>query len=482
MKFKSSSNKKKKHKGTTYRSGGSELGRSSYNGVERYDSGAASYNNASAQADAYARPDARVPVERPMHAERPLRDEGVRRGGRDAGKKGGGKKGKKKGGAGRVVLVVIIILVLGLSAAGVLFALEIGGSGSTAKGEVVVTVPEGASTSAVAKALYDEKLIGNVEIFKIYSKLKGADGTYQMGDHTVTGGMSYNEIIEILQQTTYVAVETFTMIFPEGTTALKMALMLEQEGFCTVDEFINACNYDSFDVGFFNQITNNQLRFIKLEGFLYPDTYEFEVGSTVHDVIQKMLENFEKKVLTDQFKSDLAGSRYTLEEAVILASIIQKESFGGYEKDVSSVFNNRLAPSSPTGGRLESNTSMDTDLNEGFIRGVLDYYYGGKENVPEGMREAYNTYKVSGLIVGAICNPGAEMVDAAINPNDTPYIYFCTDNAGKFYFAETYAEHVKNWDDAQRVNRELENGGTGGVNYGGQERSYRKERYILAHI
>jgi UPF0755 protein len=350
-------------------------------------------------------------------------------------------------------MILLPVVIVARAAGGFLAVREIGGGGAQAEGSVTVTIPEGASTDGVARILKDEGLIGSELVFKIYSRLTGADGKYQMGGHEVAGGMSYGELIEALQKSTYKEIETVTITFPEGTTALKMAIMLEEKGFFTRDDFISACNNDTYSVGFFSEISDNELKFIKLEGFLYPDTYEFQVGSSAHDVVEIMLRNFEEKVLTDEIRAALENSEYSLEEIVILASIVEKESFNGEEKNVSSVFHNRLKPDSPE-KRLQSNTSWDS-TQEGFIHGVLDYYYGGKENVPPGMREAYDTYSIEGLPVGAICNPGVVMVDAALNPNDTNYYFFLTDNNKKFYWAETADQHSRNNDEKNKVNSGL---------------------------
>ena len=100
---------------------------------------------------------------------------------------------------------------------------------------------------------------------------------------------------------------------------------------------------DLYDVSFFNQITKSEDKFVRLEGFLFPDTYEFVVGSSVHDIIQKMLENFEEKVLVPEVRDAIANSDLTLEETIILASIVEKETLGDEMYSmVAGVFKNRL--------------------------------------------------------------------------------------------------------------------------------------------
>lgn len=339
-------------------------------------------------------------------------------------------------------IIILVILITGL------YALrEIKGSGKTGN-TTIVTIPEGASTAKIATILKEEELIGNDLIFRVYSRVMGGDGTYNMGDHKVEIGSSYDEIITALQQTTYLDVETVTVTFPEGTTALSMAYRLSDLGFCSVNEFINACNYDTYDVSFFNQITKSEDKFVRLEGFLFPDTYEFVVGSSAHDIIQKMLENFEEKVLTPEVKDAISRSDLNLEETIILASIVEKETLGDeMYAMVAGVFKNRL-DNPDEFPCLESDTSTE-HLNGNFIYGVLGFYYNGDadskiRNIPQNMIEAYDTYIRIGLPVGAICNPGYKAIMGTVNPESHEYYFFITDKDTNYYWGVTVGDHERN--------------------------------------
>jgi UPF0755 protein len=216
-----------------------------------------------------------------------------------------------------------------------------------------------------------------------------------------------------------------------------MGMILEENGFCTRDEFVAACK-DVYEGNVYPLISDSPNKFIKLEGFLYPDTYEVEVGSTPHDLIQRMLDNFESKVMTDEIMSQVEASSFTFEETIILASMIQKESTDEYKYRVSGVFHNRMAE----GSGFDKFESCTTD---NFRWYVLWYYYDGEENVPEGMDYAYDSYKQGWFPVGAVCNPGADMVDAALNPEETPYYFFCSNTETlEFFWATTDAEHEAN--------------------------------------
>lgn len=354
------------------------------------------------------------------------------------------------------ILVLLFLIFILIVLIGGLYTLrEIKGKGKTGE-SIVVTIPEGASTAGIASILEENGLIGNTLIFRAYSRIMGGDGYYNMGDHKVEVGSSYDEIIYALQQTTYLDVETVTVTFREGTTALSMAYKLSDLGFCSVNEFINACNYDTYDVSFFNQITKSEDKFVRLEGFLFPDTYEFVVGSSVHDIIQKMLENFEEKVLVPEVRDAIANSDLTLEETIILASIVEKETLGDEMYSmVAGVFKNRLNNPSEF-PCLESDTSTE-HLNGNFIYGVLGFYYNGDaesqvRNIPQNMINAYDTYIRVGLPVGAICNPGYKAIMGTVNPDSHGYYFFITDKDTNYYWGVTIGDHERNISEVKRYN------------------------------
>ena len=355
---------------------------------------------------------------------------------------------------GVAVVAVLLILLIGLGTTAFIGYRDISGRSATAVGDIVIDIPDGASTGTVAQLLKDSGLIRNALLFRIFSRINGADGTFQMGNHVITSGMTYQEIIDVLQQMTYIDLETFLITFPEGTTCLKMAMMLEEMGVCTVSEFVYECNNGSFECSFLSEISTTELKFLRLEGFLYPDTYEFVVGVTAHDIIQQMLENFENRVLTPEVLEQVRNSGYSLEEIIILASIVEKETVPGEEKNIASVFFNRLRDGSQTNHRLQADCARAwwsdgvTPYDEtGYIHFVIDYYYGGRQNVPPGMVAAYDSYTISGIIIGAICNPGIACIDGVLNPNDTPYFYYFSTPPDKppiiIVYSETYYEHVQ---------------------------------------
>ena len=364
--------------------------------------------------------------------------------------------GRKRGRSILSILILLFLLmILVVMISGLYVLREFKGKGKTGE-SIVISIPEGASTAQIATILEENGLIGNSLVFRAYSRIMAVDGSFTLGDHKVEIGSSYDDIIYTLQQTTYLDVETITVTFPEGTTALSMAYKLSDLGFCSVNEFINACNYDRYDVSFFNQIIKSEDKFVHLEGFLFPDTYEFVVGSSAHDIIQKMLENFEEKVLTPEVKDAISRSDLTLEETIIMASIVEKETLGDEMYSmVAGVFMNRLhnPDEFPC---LESDTSTE-HLTGNFIYGVLGFYYNGDadarvRNIPQNMIDAYDTYIRVGLPVGAICNPGYKAIMGTVNPESHNYYFFITDKDTNYYWGTTMWEHEQNINEVKRYN------------------------------
>jgi UPF0755 protein len=353
---------------------------------------------------------------------------------------------KKKSGCG--VLVGLLLAILIIAGAGI-FYLSQEVKGSSRPESVTVEIPQGSSTADIAAILRENGAIGNSLLFRAYSKyVAEADGTYQYGTFQLSPQEGYDGIIAALQQIQQWE-ETVTVAFPEGFNAFQMGDALEGAGLCTRDEFIEALNTHDFDVDFLDQVSDDPLKLVKLDGFLFPATYEFFTDEDVDSIILRMLRAFQDNVLTQERLEELDTSGYSLEELVTLASIIQKEAANVEEMyNVSSVFTNRLAEGSPY-PQLESCTTNN------YIEDYINPYYDG--NPPQEVLDAYDTYGKTGLPVGAIANPGLDAIDAALHPEkntlDGTYYFFVTDVEYNHYYGRTYEEHLQNIEKAKAVNR-----------------------------
>jgi len=234
------------------------------------------------------------------------------------------------------------------------------------------------------------------------------------------------------------------LTLPEGWNSFQMAKAAEAAGLCTEAEYLEAANALDYDFDWMKDISTDENKLTVLEGFLYPETYSFFPDATARDIVTTQLREFEKKVLTEENKTALKDSGFTLEEWVIFASIVQKESASVEEMyNVSSVFHNRLSNASEY-PMLQSCTTNN------FIWDYVEPYYN--DNVPQAVLDAYDTYDRNGLPIGAIANAGLDAFDASLHPNDTPYYFFVTDVEYTHYYAVTYQQHLANIEKAKAVN------------------------------
>ena len=369
---------------------------------------------------------------------------------------------RKKGGAGKILLVVLLLLLLAAGAA-VRFAYnEIHGNGAPGSTEVTVSIPQGSGVAAIANKLKEAGVIRSAYLFRWYVGEKGAAAKLQYGDFTLqTGANAYDAIIATLSQ--YAKAETVRVTIPEGTTAIAIAQKMEAAGLCTAEEFLKEANEGDFSAYTFWQYVPEDKdapnRFMKCEGYLFPETYEFLKDDTVHNYVATFYAQFDAQ-FTEGMYAALKEQGMTLPELVTLASFVQEEAGNSQDSNVAQVFRNRLAEGSPY-PMLQSNTSshIQSDADNNYLWNWVAPYYGGWDNIPENILAAYDTYSCTGLPAGPISNPGLAAIQAALAPQYDPEVkdcyFFVTDLAGHYYYAETYAAHQKNCAEADSVNKNL---------------------------
>lgn len=349
------------------------------------------------------------------------------------------KDKRKKKTHGRLIFALIMVtLVISLAVLGAVAVItvssEILGMGRSDT-EFSVEIPENSGTEAIANILQSEGIIERPVIFRIYSKLKGADGTYIAGSHKLNPNMTYGDIIEALQKDAINPREFVNITFPEGIRLIDAARKLEDAGVCGADEFIRVFNSTTFGFDFEKQVKSSSKKFYKMEGYFFPDTYQFYLEEDPKNVAKKVCKNFEYKVTPDMY-GRMEDLGMTLDETITLASIVQAEASSSIDmKLVSSVFHNRL--NNPDQFPLLQ-SDPTTNYVEEVIKPNLEIY-------SQSMCDAYDTYKGGGLPPGAICNPGIEAIQAVLYPRETDYYYFCSDlDTGEFFFATTLEEHEAN--------------------------------------
>ena len=234
---------------------------------------------------------------------------------------------------------------------------------------------------------------------------------------------------------------TVKVTIPEGYNIIQIAKKLEANGVCSATDFINtAQTYDFSYYPLVGSMPKKQYRAFKLEGYLFPDTYEFYKNMKPQDAVGKFLRG-SKAVLANYSSS--AKNLKNMDEILTLASIIEKEAKTNTDKKrVSAVLHNRLT----------QGMKLQVDATAVYLKGYIKKNVGkykGLSSSYDAYCDAYNTYNLSvkALPAGPICNPGRLSINAAINPSTEAeykdYLYFCSKN-GTIYYATTQAEHDAN--------------------------------------
>ena len=365
---------------------------------------------------------------------------------------------RKKGGAWKILLVLVVLLALAAGAALLFAHNEISGNGRPGT-EVTVSIPQGSGVSAIAQKLKDAGVIRSTYLFRWYVGQKGTAAKLQYGDFALTPGTGYDDLITALS--TYAKAETVRVTIPEGTTAIAIAQKMEAAGLCSAEDFLKEANEGDFSEYTFWQYVPDDAdapdRFMKCEGYLFPETYEFLKDDTVHNYVATFYAQFDAQI-TDEMYAELKKQEMTLPELITLASFVQEEAGNSQDSNVAQVFRNRLAEGSPY-PRLQSNTSsyIQSDADNNYLWNWVAPYYGGWDNIPENIVAAYDTYSCKGLPAGPISNPGLAAIQAALDPQpdeDAKDAYFfVTDLKGNYYYARTLSEHNANCQTAADVNK-----------------------------
>ena len=318
---------------------------------------------------------------------------------------------------------------------------------------VKITIPENATMEQIGQILETNGVIERADYFVMYANMTSSIEGFKPGEYLIDTDKDYEAIINFLQSNIN-RTDIVTIQITEGMNVLEIANKLKDEGaLSSVQEFLDVCNSNEFDESytFLKDIKNSKDRKYKLEGYLFPDTYDFYYNEDPETIVTKMLNNFENKVYYTKDKyfdstkmitldEVVADSGYTMDEIITIASIIQAEAANKEDMyNISSILHNRLENGAQLGV-----AQLNCDC-------TVYYPYREYEDVPESIRSTYkstyNTFNFAGLPPGPICNPSMEAIFAALNPNQTDYYYFChkvTDEGSIPYYASSLADHEYN--------------------------------------
>lgn len=312
------------------------------------------------------------------------------------------------------VILIVILLVCAMTA-----LTDFIGTGGE---EVKVYIPVGSATTDIARILADKGVVRFPLLFRLYIRGHAAD--LKAGMHDMSTSMGYGKALTELKRNVP-DTDLINVLIPEGYELREIAQTLEQNGIVSQTEFMDAAQNHNFDYDFLRDADKSSVR---LEGYLFPATYELKQGTDAVTVIKTMLDAFDQ-VFTEEYEKRAKELNMSVHEVITLASIIEREAAKGSERAmVSSVFHNRLN----IGMSLQSCASVQYILKERKpVLSVADT----KIDSP------YNTYQNPGLPPGPIASPGEECIKAALYPDDTDYLFFVADGTGGHTFSKTFEEH-----------------------------------------
>ncbi len=350
---------------------------------------------------------------------------------------------KKRKGFIKSILWVICIFAISITLATVVIVGtgEFLGIGPGRGKDIVVEIEQGMSTRKIAERLKEAGAINSKIAFRVYSKLMGLDSKYLYGVYSFNNEVGYEELTEILT-TMGTKASSVTVTIPEMSSIDDMAKILEEKNVCTAKDFLYAVNYCEINNKIIESIPTEKVHY-RLEGFLFPDTYDFYCYGDVENAenkftsvecaemaVKKMLNKMES-VFTDEYLKKAQSMGYSVHEILTMASIVELEAGGSPNEmaSVAQVFYNRL--SSPDFQTLGSSPTRK-------------YPYGN---------DRYNTYVCKGLPVGPLCAPSLKSIEASLYPNtENKATYFVTDKSMNFYYNNSLSAHNNTIATLQREN------------------------------
>ncbi|WP_279386474.1 endolytic transglycosylase MltG [Paenibacillus xerothermodurans] len=335
-------------------------------------------------------------------------------------------------------LFVIAAIIVIVSAAGVALYVRQSLQPPPAASEAVqVSVPAGSGSANIAQILQQQGLIRDARVFAYYLKLTNEGHKFQAGEYQMTPGMPLDEIIDMLNKGLVVKQQGIQLTVPEGFTVAQIADKVGQQFGKDPAAFIQAAQqYQGFTAKVFKEIpANDQLR-SRLEGYLFPETYEWKQDITMEQVIDQMMLELDKKLamLPESWREDMAARGQNFHQMMTIASLIEREVAIEEERPlVSSVIHNRLEKGMPLQIDATVQYMFDKQKERLFEKDLQ-------------LESPYNTYLNTGLPPGPIASPSLSSIKAAIYPAESNYFFYVTKKDGTkgHLFGETFEQHRQN--------------------------------------
>ncbi len=330
---------------------------------------------------------------------------------------------------GCFVVIVLLFLIMATLAAGALILAPPMLSNTIHVEPVEFTVEEGDSLYRVSEGLKEEGVIRSALWFRRKGQEEGIDRLIKPGSLVIEPGSSIQDVFAQLtvdrQQR-----EQVRVTFPEGFTLYQMANRLEEQEIVSAEDFLEAVEAYYQETSY--DFDDAQL-YYPLEGYLFPDTYFFEVDTTADEIVRVMARKMEE-VLTPEWRQRGEEIGLSVHEVLTLASLVEKEAFGDFERPtIAGVVYNRMEIDM----LLQFCSSVIYGLDEGKELANRLLYRDLEEMHP------FNTYQYKGLPPGPIANPGRSSIEATLYPEDNEYLYFVVGDGGH-NFSQEYRDHLNN--------------------------------------
>lgn len=309
---------------------------------------------------------------------------------------------------------------------------------------VTFVLESGWGNNQVVEELKRQKLIKNSLVFKIYIKLNNI-GAFQAGSYTLSPSMNVDELIESFVEGKNVIIDSVSVTFVEGKKFPYYAEKIASTFGYSSDDVIKKASDEEYlnklikKYWFIdNDILNKDL-YYPLEGYIFPDTYQFKKDASIEEILEKMLDAMDNKLST--YKNEIELSGLKVHSLLTLASMVELEAVTPEDRLVlAGVFNNRIKSGWTLGSDVTTYYAVRKEMTESLTMSDLNGC------------NAYNTRGtcVKGLPVGPICAPSYSSITAAITPDETEYYYFVADSHNKLYFGVTESDHQKNISDLKK--------------------------------
>lgn len=352
------------------------------------------------------------------------------------------------------VKVLLYLVLVGVAAVGLGYGawecaqdvLAFGRSDDT----LTVTIKQGDTVGDIAMMLKEKGVIKYPWLFEFYCDFTDSNDTMDPGTYEISYNFDYHALVEGMIANSPNRTTVRVMI-PEGMTLSQICALMEKNKVCSAADLMACAAEAEFDYWFLEEIPYGEAT--RLEGFLFPDTYDFYESDDPERVLDKLLSNFNKKfseqaqeqleLLNEQLaqcltnggydESYIASHKLSIRDLITVASMIEKETADASESgNIASVIYNRLC-------NPGSFPCLQIDATVVYALGGIDHPLTYEDTQVD---SPYNTYLVQGLPAGPISNPGLSSITAALNPQETDYFYYALDNSTGFHhFSETYDEH-----------------------------------------